>query len=84
MCIYIGATVRDVFHDPAVAGEPRTRLASGEVLYADLVIAADTLQKIVTGFHDRPKPTGDTAYHPVGSTGLMLQGPEFRPFAAPR
>lgn len=82
--IRLGAAVRAVQPDPAVAGGPSVTLASGEVVCADLIVAADgvksTLQKAVTGLDDRATPTGDAAYRAVVSTDLMLQDPELRPF----
>ena len=76
--------VRAVQPDPAVQGGPSVTLASGEVLYADLVVAADgvksTLQKTVTGLDDGPTLTGDAAYRAVVCTNLMLQDSELRPF----
>jgi len=82
--ICLGATVRGVQPDPAVAGGPSVTLTCGEVLYADLIVGADgvksTLQKAVTGLDDRPTPTGDAAYRAVISTDLMLEDPELRPF----
>ena len=82
--ICLGSAVKDVQPDPAVVGGPSVTLASGEVLYADLVVGADglksTLQKIVTSLDDMPEPTGDAAYRAVISTDLMLEDPELRPF----
>jgi len=82
--IRLGATVCDVQPDPAVIGVPSVTLASGEVLYTDLIIGADgvksKLQKAVTGIDDKPTPTGDAAYRAVISTDAMLQDPELRPF----
>ena len=81
--VCLGATVRDVQPDPAVVGGPSVTLASGEVLHADLIVAADgvksTLQKAVTGLDDKPAPTGDAAYRAVISTDLMLEDPVLRP-----
>ena len=81
--ICLGAPVRDVQPDPAVAGGPSVTLACGEVPYADLVAGADgvksTSQKTVTGLDDRPTPTGDAAYRAVVCTDLMLKDPELRP-----
>jgi salicylate hydroxylase len=82
--IRLGAAVRGVQPDPAVAGGPSVTLASGEVIHADLIVGADgvksTLQKAVTGLDDAPMPTGDAAYRAVVSTDLMLRDPELRPF----
>jgi salicylate hydroxylase len=82
--IRLGSTVRDVQPDPAVAGGPSVTLASGEVVYADLIVGADgvksTLQKAVTGLDDKPTPTGDAAYRAIVHTDLMLKDPELRPF----
>lgn len=82
--IRLGAAVRDVQPDPALPGGPSITLASGEVLYADVIVGADgvksTLQKAVTGRNDAPTPTGDAAYRAVISTDPMLQDPELRPF----
>ena len=80
----LGAPVRAVQPDPSVAGGPNVKLACGEVLYADLVVAADgvkcTLQKAVTGLDDRPTPIGDAAYRAVMGTDVILQDPELCPF----
>ncbi|KAH9010148.1 FAD/NAD-P-binding domain-containing protein [Lactarius hengduanensis] len=82
--VRLGATVRDVQPDPAVRGGPSVTLASGEVIYADVVIAADgvksVIQKIVTGRDDNPTPTGDAAYRATIPTDLMIRDPELRPF----
>ena len=80
----LGATVRDVQPDPAVEDGPSVMLTSGEVIYADLVIAVDgvksTIQKIVTGCDDNPMPMGNAAYCATIPTGLMLRDRELRPF----
>ena len=82
--ICLGAPVRAIQPDPSIAGGPSVTLACGEVLYADLVVAADgvksTLQKAVTGLDDRPTPTGDAEYRAVVCTDLMPEDPELRPF----
>ncbi len=82
--IRLGATVREAQPDPAVEGGPSVTLVSGEVIHADLVIAADgvksTIQKTVTGHDDNPTPTGDAAYRATIPTDLMLRDPELRPF----
>ncbi|KAN0111237.1 FAD/NAD(P)-binding domain containing protein [Russula decolorans] len=80
--IRINAAVRDVQPDPTLQGGPSVTLASGEVLYADVIIGADgvksTLQKAVTGLDDAPIPTGDAAYRAIIRTDSMLQDPELR------
>ena len=80
--IRLNAAVRDVQPDPTVQGGPSVTLASGEVLYADVIIGADgvksRLQKVVTGLDDAPIPTGDAAYRAIISTDSMLQDPELR------
>jgi len=68
----------------AASGRRGVKPASGEVLYADLLIAADGVKRaqrnIVTDLNDRPKLTGDdAAYRAVISTDLVLQS-ELRPF----
>jgi salicylate hydroxylase len=82
--IRLGANVCDVQPDPAVKGGPAVVLTSGEVIHADLIIAADgvksTIQKIVTGRDDNPTPTGDAAYRATIPADLMLRDPELRPF----
>ncbi|KAF8490551.1 FAD/NAD-P-binding domain-containing protein [Russula emetica] len=82
--IRLNSTVRDVQPDPTLQGGPSVTLASGEVLYADVIIGADgvksTLQKAVTGLDDAPTPTGDAAYRATISTDSMLQDPELRQF----
>jgi salicylate hydroxylase len=80
--IRLNAAVRDVQPDPTLQGGPSVTLASGEVLYADVIIGADgvksTLQKAVTGLDDAPIPTGDAAYRAIIRTDSMLQDPELR------
>ena len=82
--IRLGATVSDVQPDPAVKGGPSVTLACGEVIHADLIIAADgvrsSIQKIVTGQDEKPTPTGDTAYRAIISTDPLLRDPELRSF----
>ena len=82
--IRLGATVSDVQPDPAVEGGPNVTLASGEVIHADLIIAADgvrnSIQKIVMGHDHRPMATGDTAHRATIPTELLLRSPELRPF----
>ena len=82
--IRLGASVCDAQPDPSVDGGPSVTLRSGEVIHADLIIAADgvksTLQKVVTGRNDNPMPTGDAAYRATIPTDLMLRDPELRPF----
>ena len=82
--VQLDATVRDVQPDPTLPGGPSVTLASGEVLYADVIIGADgiksTLQKAVTGLDDAPIPTGDAAYRAIIRTDSMLQDPELRQF----
>jgi salicylate hydroxylase len=81
--IRLSSTVREVQADPAVAGGPSVKLASGKVLYADLIVGADgvksTLREAVTGL-DNLTPTGDAAYRAVLPTDLMLEDPELRRF----
>ena len=81
--IRLGDTVCDMQPDPAAVGVPSVTLASGEILYADLIVGADgvksKLQKAATGLDDKPTPTGDAAYRTVISTDLILQDPELRP-----
>src|SRR5712672_2337332 len=80
--IRLNAAVHDVQPDPTQQGGPSITLASGEVLYADVIIGADgiksTLQKAVTGLDDAPMPTGDAVYRAIISTDLMLQDTELR------
>ncbi len=82
--IRLNAAVRDVQPDPALPGGPSVTLASGEVLYADVIVGADgiksTLQRAVTGIDDTPMPTGDAAYRAIICTDSMLQDPELRQF----
>ena len=82
--IRINASVRDVQPDPTLQGGPSVTLASGEVLYGDVIIGADgvksVLQKSVTGVNDAPIPTGDAAYRVIIRTDSMLQDPELRQF----
>ena len=80
--IRLNAGVRDIQPDPTVTGGPSVTLASGKVLYADVIIGADgvksTVQKAVTGLDDAPLPTGDAAYRATIPTDLMLQDPDLR------
>ena len=80
--IRLNAAVRDVQPDPTLPGGPSVTLASGEVLYADVIIGADgvksIVQKAVTGLDDAPIPTGDAAYRAIIPTDLMLQDPDLR------
>ncbi|KAI0264854.1 FAD/NAD-P-binding domain-containing protein [Gloeopeniophorella convolvens] len=82
--VRLGATVVGVQPDPAAPGGPCVELAGGEVIHADLVVAADgvksALQRAVTGRDDAPTPTGDAAYRAVISADAMLADPELRPF----
>ena len=82
--VCLGSTVSVVQPDPAVAGGPSVTLASGEVLYADLIVGADgvksTLRKAVVGSDDRLTPTGNAAYRAVLPTDLILKDPKLRPF----
>ncbi len=82
--IRLGATVLTVQPDPAAGGGPSVTLATGEVIHADLIIAADgvksTIQKVVTGLDDNPTPTGDAAYRATIPTDVMMSDPDLRPF----
>ncbi|KAI0052821.1 FAD/NAD-P-binding domain-containing protein [Auriscalpium vulgare] len=82
--IRLGASVVDVQPDPNAQGGPSVTLASGEVVHADLIVAADgvksRLQAVVIGREAAPRPTGDAAYRATVPTELMMQDPELREF----
>jgi len=80
MHICLGAAIRGIQPNPSIIGGPSVTLASGKVLYADLIVSGDSvksmLQKAVMGLNDRATPMGDTAYCTVICTNLMLEDPE--------
>lgn len=65
--------------------KPVLRLASGEVLTADILIGADgcksVVRDIVLGEPDCAKPGGMTLYTGVVKAEDMLKDPELRPYA---
>ncbi|KAG2145435.1 uncharacterized protein EDB93DRAFT_1241107 [Suillus bovinus] len=71
---------RVVSVDPS---KPSVTLASGEVVYADILIGADGVKSItreyVIGGPDAPKATGDSAYRALIPTELLLQDDDLRP-----
>ena len=81
--ILLNSAVRDIQPDPTVPGGPSVTLASGEVLYAEVIIGADgvksAVQKAVTGVDDTSMPTGDAAYRVIIPTDLILQDPPSAP-----
>ena len=83
MCICLGTTVRDVQRGSAVADGLSVRLASGGVLYAGLVVAADGV-KSTTEISSRASTTGPsrqvTLHIGWSYPDLMLQDPELSPF----
>jgi salicylate hydroxylase len=82
----LNATVVDAQPDPtapgAKGGHVSITLAGGEIIHADLIIAADgvksRLQALVTGKQSEPEPTGDAAYRAIIPTDLMLADPELK------
>ena len=61
---------------------PHVVLASGEVVYGDIIIGADGVKSIVRTCivqgPDAPAPTGDSAYRATMSTESMLKDPELK------
>ena len=59
-------------------------LQTGEVITADLIIAADgvrsMIREVVIGGPDKPMPTGDAAYRAVIPTTEMAKDPDLKPF----
>ncbi|THH18746.1 hypothetical protein EW146_g2287 [Bondarzewia mesenterica] len=72
---------RVVSIDPSV---PTLTLQTGEVITADLIIAADgvrsMIREVVVGGPDKPIPTGDAAYRAIIPTAEMAEDPELKPF----
>ncbi|KAG2145434.1 uncharacterized protein EDB93DRAFT_1087020 [Suillus bovinus] len=71
---------RVVSVDPS---KPSVTLASGEVVYADLLIGADGVKSVtreyVVGGPDKPRATGDAAYRALIPAEKLLQDDELRP-----
>ncbi|KAG2028420.1 hypothetical protein BDR03DRAFT_837133, partial [Suillus americanus] len=71
---------RVVFVDPS---KPSVTLASGEVVFADLIIGADGVKSVtreyVVGEPDEPRATGDAAYRALIPTEKLLQDDDLRP-----
>ena len=63
---------------------PSLTLASGEVIYGDLIIGADgvksLVQQVVLGRANPAEATGDAAYRAIIPTSVMLADPDLRPF----
>ncbi|KAF8733221.1 hypothetical protein AX14_004040 [Amanita brunnescens Koide BX004] len=61
---------------------PHVVLASGEVVYGDMIIGADGVKSIIRTCivqgPDAPTPTGDSAYRATMSTESMLRDPELK------
>ncbi|KAG1744612.1 uncharacterized protein EDB91DRAFT_1236537 [Suillus paluster] len=70
---------RVVSLDPS---KPSLTLASGEVVYTDLIIGADgvksTTREYVVGGPDKPKATGDAAYRAIIPTEKLLQDDDLK------
>lgn len=66
------------------APSPHVVLASGEVVYGDMIIGADGVKSIIRTCMvqgpDAPTPTGDSAYRATMSSENLLKDPELKPF----
>ncbi|KAG0702093.1 hypothetical protein DFH29DRAFT_999595 [Suillus ampliporus] len=75
--VRVGCRVVSV--DPS---KPSLTLASGEVVYADLIIGADGVKSItreyVVGGPDKPRATGDAAYRAIIPTEKLLQDDDLK------
>jgi salicylate hydroxylase len=75
--VQFGATVEEVI--PA-EHKPSVRLASGEIIAADMIIGADgprsLVRETVLGKRDDPKPTGITVFGGVVPASEMAKDPE--------
>lgn len=64
--------------------KPSLTLASGEVIYGDLIVGADgvksLVQKVVLGKENPALATGDAAYRAIIPTSVMLADPDLEPF----
>ncbi|KAG1777936.1 hypothetical protein EV702DRAFT_1179173 [Suillus placidus] len=71
---------RVVFVDPS---KPSVTLASGEVVFADLIIGADGVKSVtreyVVGGPDEARATGDAAYRALIPTEKLLQDDDLKP-----
>ena len=81
-----GATLRASCHVVDVhpdAQRPYVKLASGEVLHADLIVGADGVKSmcrsVVLGAPTTATATGDAVYRAIVPTDAMLKDPELRP-----
>lgn len=81
MDLRLNSRVVDVSPDPP---SPHVVLASGEVVYGDMIIGADGVKSIIRACMvqgtDAPTPTGDSAYRATIGTESMLNDPELKPF----
>ena len=81
MNLRLNSRVVDVSPDPP---SPHVVLASGEVVYGDMIIGADGVKSIIRACMvqgtDAPTPTGDSAYRATIGTESMLNDPELKPF----
>ncbi|KAI0653464.1 FAD/NAD(P)-binding domain-containing protein [Cubamyces menziesii] len=63
---------------------PSVTLATGEVIYGDLIVGADgiksTIQRVVLGHTNPAEPTGDAVYRAVIPSHLLLKDPELKGF----
>ena len=77
MALRLNSRVVDV--DPDA---PSVTLASGEVVYGDLVVGADGIrsmvQRVVLGYTQPAEMSGDAAYRVVVPTHKLLEDPELR------
>jgi salicylate hydroxylase len=83
MTLRLHSRVVDVSPDPPA---PHVVLASGEVVYGDMIIGADGVKSAIRTCMthglgpDAPTPTGDSAYRATISTQGMLDDPELKHF----
>ncbi|TFY76881.1 hypothetical protein EWM64_g7132 [Hericium alpestre] len=79
MTVRLNARVMSI--DPSI---PTLTLQSGEVVSADMIIAADgvksMIREVVVGGPDKPIPTGDAAYRAIIPTAELLKDPELAGF----
>ncbi|KAI0091564.1 FAD/NAD-P-binding domain-containing protein [Irpex rosettiformis] len=77
--IQYGATVEEVNPEKP---RPSVRLASGEVISADIIIGADgprsIVRETVLGEEDEPRPTGITVFGAVVQASDMAKEPELK------
>ncbi|KAI0667175.1 FAD/NAD-P-binding domain-containing protein [Trametes maxima] len=63
---------------------PSITLASGEIVYGDLIVGADgvksMIQRVVLGHTNPAEPTGDAVYRAIIPSHLLLEHPELKGF----